>query len=82
MKATDEVVSIAVTPVNFDEIIEASKGHPSEEQFTLEKLQEIRAEARARNTVAFVFFRDDSMWHSEEQPGRVVHDTGDWRSDR
>lgn len=78
----DGVHAIAVTPVNFDDIIKASTGHPFEEAYTEEKLREIRSQARANNAVAYVCFMDDTMWHKEEPIGRAVHDTGDWRGDR
>lgn len=78
----DGVVMMAVTPSNFEDIIKASTGHPFEEAYTEERLRAIRAEAIAKNNIAFVCFFDDSMWVREEQPARAVHDTGDWRGDR
>lgn len=66
-------VVMAVTPSNYEEIINASTGHPFEEAYTVERLKEIRAEAIENNNVAFVCFFEDNMWHREEKPGTAVH---------
>jgi len=71
--------AIAVTPVNFEEIIEKSKSIPFQENYTEKKLQEIRKMAQSRGAVAYVYFSDDFMWYEEELIGRAVHDLGDWR---
>jgi hypothetical protein len=74
VSAPEGMVVIAVTPVNFDEIIERSQAF-SKHHYTEERLKEIRAQARERNSVAFVCFMDDAIWHKEEGVGLAVHDT-------
>lgn len=75
---------LAVTPVNFDEIIELSEKYntPDLPPYTEEKLRSIRTMAREKNNVAFVMFMDQTFWHQTEEPGKAIHDTGDWRGDR
>lgn len=76
------ITMMLVTPSNFEDIIEASTGHPFEPAYTEEKLREIRAKAQNNNSVAYVCFMDDTVWVKEEPPIQAVHDTGDWRGDR
>ena len=68
-----DIYTIAVTPVNFEDIVEKSAGHPFEEGYSVENLKAIRAEAQAKGHVAFVCFLDDAMWVKEEKPGTAVH---------
>jgi hypothetical protein len=73
---------LAVTPVNFEEIIDLSKTYRKEGAYTEDELRVIRSQARSKNNVAMVMFRDDTFWIKEENVGRAIHDTGDWRGDR
>lgn len=81
----DGMKSLAVTPVNFEEIIELSQanvGNPRRGPYTEDELKRIRSQAQAKNSVAMVIFMDQSFWHEEENVARAIHDTGDWRGDR
>ena len=73
-KLPDGMIALAVTPVNFDEIIERSQ-NTNKEPYTVEKLRELRTQAQAKNNVAFVMFMDATFWHEEEGRGLAIHDT-------
>jgi ethanolamine utilization cobalamin adenosyltransferase len=71
--APEGMTILAVTPVNFEEIIERSQ-NTFKEPYTEEKLKQIRAEAREKNVVAFVAFQETGYFVKEEGVGLAIHD--------
>jgi hypothetical protein len=72
--APDGMTILAVTPVNFEEIIERSQ-NTGKEPYTEDQLREMMTQARAKNNVAMVMFMGPDFWHKEERQGLAIHDT-------
>jgi hypothetical protein len=64
---------LAVTPVNFEEIIELSKNAVAP-PYTEKELRDIRAKAREKDAVAFACFQDVRVYIKEEGVGLAIHD--------